>query len=65
MIEYNDKIRGMLSNILDKTNSIKTDLEYNGKSHHSYMREKIDAIIWDVNVLNNIIKKAEEENEND
>lgn len=65
MVEYNAKIKGILLNILDKTNAMKIDFEYNGKSHHNYMREKIDAIIWDVNVLNNIIKKAEEENEND
>lgn len=47
-------------NIQDKLGSIASEIRKE-KPHKSYLSEKLDSIIWDVNVLSTIVKNNEEE----
>lgn len=51
MIENNDRIQGMLSNIMEKTEIIQRDFFINGKTHYNYIIEKLEAAQWDLNVI--------------
>ena len=51
MIENNDRIQSMLSNILEKVSIIQRDFERNGETHYDYILEKLNSAQWDLNVL--------------
>lgn len=61
MIEYDDRIRMMLNNILFNVEVIKTDFERNGKTHYDYILEKLSKAKWDLDLLVDMAK--EEKNE--
>lgn len=48
MIDKDHNIMDMLANILDKVNAIYFNMEEDGKTHYSYMLEKLESAkhIW-------------------
>lgn len=60
MIENNERIQSMCSNILEQVQIIKNDFATNGKTHYNYILEKLSKAQWDLNVL---IKMAENKKE--
>lgn len=56
MIENNERIQSMCSNILEQVQIIKNDFATNGETHYNYILEKLSKAQWDLNVL---IKMAE------
>lgn len=64
MIENNDRIQGMLSNIIEKTEIIQRDFFINGKTHYNYIIEKLTAAQWDLNVLLKMAYDAKKRAEN-
>lgn len=60
MIENNERIQSMCSNILEQVQIIKNDFATNGKTHYNYILEKLNKAQWDLNVL---IKMAENKKE--
>ena len=57
MIENNERIQSMCSNIIEQVNIIKNDFKYNGETHYDYILEKLSKAQWDLDVL---IKIAED-----
>ena len=57
MIENNERIQSICSNIIEQVQVIKNDFMYNGETHYSYILEKLNKAQWDLNVL---IKMAED-----
>ena len=62
MIEYDDRIRMMLNNILFNVEVIRKDFEHNGKTHYNYILEKLSKAKWDLDLLVDMAKE-EEKNE--
>lgn len=62
MIEYDDRIEMMLNNILFNVEVIKKDFEINGKTHYSYILEKLRKAKYDLDLLVDMAKE-EEKNE--
>lgn len=60
MIENNERIQSMCSNILEQVQIIKNDFATNGETHYNYILEKLSKAQWDLNVL---IKMAENKKE--
>ncbi|MBR2652804.1 MAG: hypothetical protein IKC22_00565 [Bacilli bacterium] len=60
MIENNERIQSMCSNILEQVQIIKNDFATNGETHCNYILEKLSKAQWDLNVL---IKMAENKKE--
>lgn len=56
MIENNERIQSICSNILEQVQIIKNDFATNGETHYNYILEKLSKAQWDLNVL---IKMAE------
>ncbi len=52
-----------VANIKDKMLSVDNEINNTNKPCKSYLREKLDSITWDVNVLNKMIENNEEEEE--
>ena len=50
-----------IANIEDKLKAVKNEVETAHKPYKSYLREKMSSITWDVNVLNNMIKEDDED----
>lgn len=61
MIEYNERIRMMLDNILFNVEVIKKDFEGNGKTHYRYILEKLNKAKWDLDILVDEAKEKENE----
>lgn len=49
-----------VSNIKDKLQAVASELTLVEKPHKKYLKEKLDSITWDVNVLNNMVNESEE-----
>ena len=47
-------------NIQDKLGSVVSEIKKE-KPYKSYLKEKLDSITWDVNVLNSMIENNEDE----
>ena len=60
MIENNERMQSMCSNILEQVQIIKNDFATNGETHYNYILEKLSKAQWDLNVL---IKMAENKKE--
>ena len=56
MIENNERIQSICSNVLEQVQIIKNDFATNGETHYNYILEKLSKAQWDLNVL---IKMAE------
>lgn len=50
-----------IANIEDKLKAIKTEVMTTQKPYKSYLKEKLDSITWDVNVLNHMVKEDDED----
>lgn len=61
MIEYDDRIRMMLNNILYNVEVIKKDFEINGKTHYEYILEKLSKAKWDLDLLVDTAKEKKNE----
>lgn len=61
MIENNERIQSMCSNILEQVQIIKSDFATNGKTHYNYILEKLSKAQWDLNVLIKIAENKKEE----
>ena len=61
MIEYDDRIRMMLNNILYNVEVIKKDFERNGKTHYEYILEKLSKAKWDLDLLVDTAKEKKNE----
>lgn len=59
MIEYDDRIRMILNNILFNVEVIKIDFEINGKAHYNYILEKLSKAKWDLDLLIDMAKEKE------
>lgn len=60
MIENNERIQSMLNNIIEQTTIIKNDFNYNGKTHYTYILEKLNKAKWDLDVLIHIAEDRKE-----
>ena len=47
-------------NIQDKLDSVVSEIKRE-RPHKNYLKEKLDSITWDINVLNSMIKNNEDE----
>ena len=47
-------------NIQDKLGSVVSEIKRE-RPHKNYLKEKLDNITWDINVLNSMIKNNEDE----
>ena len=61
MIDKNHKIMDMLANILDKVNAIYFNMQEDGKTHYSYMLEKLESAKHDLDILVEFTKKYKED----
>lgn len=51
MIDKSHKIMDMLVNILDKVNAVYFNMQEDGKTHYSYMLEKLESAKHDLDIL--------------
>lgn len=51
MIENNESIQSMCSNIIEQVQIIKNDFLYNGETHYAYILEKLNKAQWDLDAL--------------
>lgn len=49
-----------LANIEDKLKAVKTEITTSQKPYKSYLREKMNSITWDVNVINHMIEEGDD-----
>lgn len=61
MIENNERIQSICSNILEQVQIIKNDFATNGETHYNYILEKLSKAQWDLNVLIKMAKNKKEE----
>ena len=61
MIENNERIQSMCSNILEQVQIIKNDFATNGETHYNYILEKLSKAQWDLNVLIKMTENKKEE----
>ena len=61
MIENNERIQSICSNILEQVQIIKNDFTTNGETHYNYILEKLSKAQWDLNVLIKMAKNKKEE----
>lgn len=61
MIEYTERIKMMLDNILYKVDVIQKDFERNGSTHYRYILEKLNSAKFDLDILINEAKEKENE----
>jgi hypothetical protein len=59
MIEYTERIKMMLDNILYKVDVNQKDLERNGSTHYRYILEKLNSAKWDLDILINEAKEKD------
>lgn len=51
MIDKDHNIMDMLANILDRVNAIYFNMKEDGKTHYSYMLEKLESAKHDLDIL--------------
>ena len=61
MIENNERIQSICSNILEQVQIIKNDFATNGETHYNYILEKLSKAQWELNVLIKMAKNKKEE----
>lgn len=54
-----------IRNIADKMLSVDTEISTKEKPYKRYLKEKLDSINWDVQVLLNLCKEEDDEDERD
>lgn len=61
MVDKDNRIMDMLANILDKVNAVYSNMEEDGKTHYTYMLEKLTSAKRDLDILVEFAKTYEDE----
>lgn len=52
-------------NIKDRLQAVMRELEVREKPHKGYLKEKLESMLWDTQVLMNMVSNDEDETENE
>lgn len=57
-----ERVKMCISNILDKTSAIMSEIEED-RSYKYYIKDKIDSVLWDSKVIQSLCAKEEDVDE--
>ena len=58
MIENSERTQSILNNIIEKVTIIRDNLNENGKTHYSYVLEKLSSAKWDLDLIVEMAKEV-------